>query len=256
MTSPCEGVCALNHYCAITRVDYHEFRHCLESAASALASSSARPNVCIPIAANIALLLATYTIMKCQQRKLLFEWLQFLIVDLVIGLLLFVKYSRKLCVIMLDALFSSQWQNNGVNFQVKSSSMQMIYQENVNIHDNQAATETSTTLQLNEINFFNAFMNYAEMVMYQVCFLNARIFSCKECQLHNSTDLHTVDNVQKMILQMPQITSTTHQYSYQFSISNCKSCQTKLFTQVDSFKQMIKPTESVTDIDTIASHNV
>ncbi|XP_037906380.1 acid sphingomyelinase-like phosphodiesterase 3b isoform X3 [Hermetia illucens] len=39
-TQPCEGVCALNHYCAITRVDYVEFRQCLESAASALASRS------------------------------------------------------------------------------------------------------------------------------------------------------------------------------------------------------------------------
>lgn len=39
-TQPCEGVCALNHYCAITRVDYHEFRQCLETAASALSSNA------------------------------------------------------------------------------------------------------------------------------------------------------------------------------------------------------------------------
>lgn len=37
-TQPCEGVCSLNHYCAITRIDYREFRQCLETAASALAS--------------------------------------------------------------------------------------------------------------------------------------------------------------------------------------------------------------------------
>jgi hypothetical protein len=37
-TQPCEGVCSLNHYCAITRIDYREYRQCLETAASALAS--------------------------------------------------------------------------------------------------------------------------------------------------------------------------------------------------------------------------
>lgn len=39
-TQPCEGVCSLNHYCAITRIDYREYRQCLETAASALASRS------------------------------------------------------------------------------------------------------------------------------------------------------------------------------------------------------------------------
>lgn len=39
-TQVCEGVCTLNHYCAITRVDYREFRQCLETAASALASNT------------------------------------------------------------------------------------------------------------------------------------------------------------------------------------------------------------------------
>jgi hypothetical protein len=37
-TQPCEGVCSLNHYCAITRIDYREYRQCLETASSALAS--------------------------------------------------------------------------------------------------------------------------------------------------------------------------------------------------------------------------
>lgn len=36
----CEGVCMLNHYCAITRVDYKEFRQCLEKEQSALRSSA------------------------------------------------------------------------------------------------------------------------------------------------------------------------------------------------------------------------
>lgn len=42
-TSTCEGVCLLNHYCAITRLDYREFRSCLETAAKALASKNASP---------------------------------------------------------------------------------------------------------------------------------------------------------------------------------------------------------------------
>uniref|UniRef100_A0A1B0CM43 Putative acid sphingomyelinase-like phosphodiesterase 3b n=1 Tax=Lutzomyia longipalpis TaxID=7200 RepID=A0A1B0CM43_LUTLO len=38
VSNQCDGACALNHYCAITRLDYSRFRECLESAASALAS--------------------------------------------------------------------------------------------------------------------------------------------------------------------------------------------------------------------------
>lgn len=36
-------MCALNHYCAITRVDYREYKECFKTAASALASTSTRP---------------------------------------------------------------------------------------------------------------------------------------------------------------------------------------------------------------------
>uniref|UniRef100_A0A1I8NMJ2 Sphingomyelin phosphodiesterase C-terminal domain-containing protein n=1 Tax=Stomoxys calcitrans TaxID=35570 RepID=A0A1I8NMJ2_STOCA len=39
-TDPCENVCMLNHYCAITRVDYKEFRQCLEKEQSALRSKA------------------------------------------------------------------------------------------------------------------------------------------------------------------------------------------------------------------------
>lgn len=39
-TQPCEGICSLNHYCAITRIDYREYRQCLETATSALASTT------------------------------------------------------------------------------------------------------------------------------------------------------------------------------------------------------------------------
>ncbi|XP_058462845.1 acid sphingomyelinase-like phosphodiesterase 3b [Malaya genurostris] len=39
-TQSCEGVCLLNHYCAITRLDYREFRSCLETAAKAMASKN------------------------------------------------------------------------------------------------------------------------------------------------------------------------------------------------------------------------
>lgn len=39
-------MCALNHYCAITRVDYREYKECFQTAASALASTASRPNLC------------------------------------------------------------------------------------------------------------------------------------------------------------------------------------------------------------------
>lgn len=56
-TPACEGVCALHHYCAITRVDYREFRQCLETAASALASSS---KSCGRTTSNTMLLLSIF----------------------------------------------------------------------------------------------------------------------------------------------------------------------------------------------------
>ncbi|XP_052873756.1 acid sphingomyelinase-like phosphodiesterase 3a [Anopheles cruzii] len=42
-TGTCEGVCLLNHYCAITRLDYRDFQICLETAAKALASKNGAP---------------------------------------------------------------------------------------------------------------------------------------------------------------------------------------------------------------------
>ena len=73
---PCEGVCALNHYCAITRVDYREFRQCLESAASALASSSKSSESTLSHATfYLSVLLAIF---RCNHRKLLLEWLHFM----------------------------------------------------------------------------------------------------------------------------------------------------------------------------------
>lgn len=73
-TQPCEGICALNHYCAITRVDYREFRVCLESATGALSSSSPASGSTI---FRFTLLLSVFTAFsKSQQRKLLLDWLQ------------------------------------------------------------------------------------------------------------------------------------------------------------------------------------
>lgn len=72
-TPACEGVCALNHYCAITRVDYREFRQCLETAASALASSSKSSGSTI---SRLTLLLTVFvSISKSPQRRLLIDWL-------------------------------------------------------------------------------------------------------------------------------------------------------------------------------------
>jgi hypothetical protein len=39
-TQVCEGVCSLNHYCSITRIDYREYRQCLEAGTNAIASGT------------------------------------------------------------------------------------------------------------------------------------------------------------------------------------------------------------------------
>lgn len=74
---PCEGMCAHNHFCAITRVDYDEYRHCRESAASALATGGANVRAPLPSLTHITLLLAVYTIIKRHPRQLLFGWLHY-----------------------------------------------------------------------------------------------------------------------------------------------------------------------------------
>ncbi|GLV41068.1 uncharacterized protein CBL_04592 [Carabus blaptoides fortunei] len=49
----CDISCAHTHYCAITRVDFREYRHCLETAASALASASSNAH---PLFFNVLLI--------------------------------------------------------------------------------------------------------------------------------------------------------------------------------------------------------
>ncbi|XP_031639378.1 acid sphingomyelinase-like phosphodiesterase 3b isoform X2 [Contarinia nasturtii] len=249
-TSPCEGVCALNHYCAITRVDYNEFNHCLETAASALAASGARPNVCIPIAANIALLLATYTVMKCQQRKLLFEWLQFLIVDLVICMLILVKCSRKPIVVMFDALLSSYYQwlsDNWTNkHQMKSSSSLKMLLSSPSISSSSSSipkinkknshtgsivdatainSDATNTVKHNDSNHFSHTFDDHTKLLSQMC----QIMRCtrKTERIHepipkmNNEKKTTTTTTMMMMLQLPM--SQTHQNSYQFISSNCNS---------------------------------
>lgn len=267
-------------------MDYHEFRHCLESAAGALASAGARPNVCIPIVIYIALLLATYTIMKSQQRKLLYEWLQFLIVDLVIGaLLLLVICSRELIVIMFDAFTSPQWRNNYVaQFRLKLlETLKMTDLGNRNTDNNNGnddddngddhesvtivTTIHATAVQPmrdNSFDFLLARIDHAKATVYQLSRYCAKLFnssnSCHGFRLH----AHVAENTEQktmMILSMPQITTdttttttttathttTNHQiYFNKASSFNCKSCQTKLLTTVDSLNQTHRPKKSST----------
>lgn len=53
-TQPCEGICSLNHFCAITRIDYREYRQCLD-AANAIAFAT-RPSMDV-VSTRILLLL-------------------------------------------------------------------------------------------------------------------------------------------------------------------------------------------------------
>jgi hypothetical protein len=70
-TQPCEGICSLNHYCAITRIDYREYRQCLDSAASALASNT-RPGVDV-MSTQLLLLLIALIHLYIHQRTLLMQ---------------------------------------------------------------------------------------------------------------------------------------------------------------------------------------
>ena len=67
-TQACEGVCTLQHYCAITRVDYREFRQCLETAASALASNT-RPIIGNRNVNRIFLLILTLIQLMVYKRR-------------------------------------------------------------------------------------------------------------------------------------------------------------------------------------------
>lgn len=79
-TQICEGVCALNHFCAITRVDYREFRQCLETATGALSSSSATKPRSVTTIPMITLLLSVCSAFgKSHQRRLLNDWLLLLV---------------------------------------------------------------------------------------------------------------------------------------------------------------------------------
>lgn len=83
-TQPCEAACALNHYCAITRIDYNEFKQCLKSAASALASSSGKPSCFAFSSTHLTLTLAIYSVLNYQQKKIFIEWLHFILVECLI----------------------------------------------------------------------------------------------------------------------------------------------------------------------------
>lgn len=274
-------------------MDYHEFRHCLESAAGALASAGARPNVCIPIVIYIALLLATYTIMKSQQRKLLYEWLQFLIVDLVIAaLLLLVICSRELIVTMFDAFTSPQWRNNYVaQFRLKLlETLKMTDLGNRNTDNNgtdddddgddhESVTTVTTihaaavqSMRNNIFDFLLARIDHAKVTVYQLSRYCAKLFnnsnSCHALRLH----AHVAENTEQktmMILSMPQITTdttttttvtthttTNHQINFnKASCFNCKSCQTKLSTTVDSLNQTHRTMNSCSRRNTQLLHN-
>lgn len=227
-TSPCEGVCALNHYCAITRVDYHEYRHCLDSAASALSSSSARPNVCIPIVANIALLLAIYIIMKCQQRQLLLELLQFLVVGIVIDLLIVQCMRKSICM-----LSSFQWINNYVSSSLQpklSLQYQNHYTDNININDDYQSYIVNDHIQMTTTTTINN--NNNDHQQHHQHHYN------EYNHLENDRILNAIQNS----VSDEQIHSTTiqtlEQPLYELFRSNHKLCQIKLNTFLDSLKQI------------------
>ncbi|XP_054734462.1 acid sphingomyelinase-like phosphodiesterase 3b [Anastrepha obliqua] len=68
---PCEGVCMLNHYCAITRVDYKEFRQCLEKEQSALRSNAPAAHTVLAGACPVIVLMCALLASSCRQASML-----------------------------------------------------------------------------------------------------------------------------------------------------------------------------------------
>uniref|UniRef100_W8BNI4 Acid sphingomyelinase-like phosphodiesterase 3b n=1 Tax=Ceratitis capitata TaxID=7213 RepID=W8BNI4_CERCA len=70
-SDPCEGVCMLNHYCAITRVDYKEFRQCLEKEQSALRSHAPAAHTALAGACPMLVLMCALLASCCRQAAAL-----------------------------------------------------------------------------------------------------------------------------------------------------------------------------------------
>lgn len=217
-TDQCEGVCALNHYCAITRVDYHEFRSCLESAASALASSGNRPSLCIPIIANVALVLTAYTIMKCQQRKLLLEWFYFLVIDLIVNALLV-----KVITVVLNIVHKLRFQQQNCCVPLKLPSSKAAPWEHSD--DGKCITTAAAVIHV-------AFESVKRMVHFIInAFEQLRMLminvvrSKKACIVFTAT----VEQVNKYIAMANDWSQAAH---HQYFL--CKLCQSKLFKKLVS----------------------
>lgn len=154
----CEGMCAHNHFCAITRVDYEEFRHCRESAASALASSAGKPNSSVPLSALLALVLAVYTALQRQQRLLLFGWLHF--VWLVVVNMSKVKCMTRVLVNFAYGLFTIQQNCRSQLFMSRSTS--------TTNYDNHSANKPTNR----ESKFFMCSLLWQHFTaIYTTCFL-------------------------------------------------------------------------------------
>lgn len=147
---------------------------------------------------------------------------------------------------MFNVVLSAQWQNNFAELQVMSPSAQMIHQENSSANINQATNNAIAKYS----SFFQALIESMNTVIYHVCCFCARISNCMEHQIHQSDSGPNIEEIQTMQTMSPtqQITFKTHRYSQQLFSPNCKSCQTKLYKNVDSLKQMRKPMDSIKDI--------
>lgn len=157
-------MCAHNHFCAITRVDYDEYRHCRESAASALASSADRPYRSIPLAAQLTLILALYATIKRQSRQLLYSWFNFGWLTLVnmskamyIGAV--INFAHKLNYMWLsycctklfnNHIMSSTNYRSSNSLSIRKSNIFMIAQFWLHIIDAAIATQAYASHWLNE----------------------------------------------------------------------------------------------------------
>uniref|UniRef100_A0A1A9WG54 Sphingomyelin phosphodiesterase C-terminal domain-containing protein n=1 Tax=Glossina brevipalpis TaxID=37001 RepID=A0A1A9WG54_9MUSC len=70
----CDAVCMLNHYCAITRIDYKEFRQCLEKEQNALRSKATRTTIDRKCLYMLVLMLLMINIMRIHGMLRWLNW--------------------------------------------------------------------------------------------------------------------------------------------------------------------------------------
>lgn len=206
--------------------------------------------------------------MKCQQRQLLFELLQFLIVDIVIGLLI-VKYMQKIIKTFMNNMLSLRWTNNYDSLQLKFTSQHRYKAMHINNDDDDAVDDDDdnndqslnnkriplTTIFICKsmasllLSFYLKCMKFIRFIHW-TC---ARLLNCRIVKINSTTPIQPSNPSND--IQINQI----HQQqkpSHELFRSKRKLCQIKLITFLDSFKQIYKLNDFTVNIFTFLSETI